>query len=168
MANITLEEKPATILVVDDREENLMVMQAVLKDIPGCTIVNATSGQAAIDLVQKMEFALILMDIQMPGLDGYETSRLIKMLPNGRDVPIIMVSAIYTEDPHILKGYSVGAVDYLPKPFNPDILKAKLGVYLNLYRKAQSFRQAALAQDDGNLPETLNPNDRRQADRRRH
>jgi CheY-like chemotaxis protein len=155
-----IEAIPVDVLVVDDRDDNLMVMEAVLKEIPGCRIARATSGTAAIGLVEKMEFALILLDIQMPGLDGYETAQRIKQLPNGKDVPIMMVSAIYTEDPHILKGYLAGAVDYVPKPFNPEILKAKVGVYLNLYKKARALELVT-------LNEPAYPNDRRHGERRR-
>ena len=136
MTHNDFDEPRAKILIVDDKEENLLVMEAVLRDIPGCEVVKAKSGEEALAQVQESEFALLLMHIQMPRIDGYEATKRNKQLPNGKDVPIMMVSAIYTEDPHILKGYYVGAVDYIPKPFNPDILKAKVGVYLNLYKKA--------------------------------
>jgi len=159
MTDTKLEPPPANVLVVDDRDENLMVMEIALRDMPGCNIVSAKSGEQAIDLVKKMDFALILMDIQMPILDGYETAQRIKQLPNGKDIPIMMVSAIYTEDPHILKGYLAGAVDYIPKPFNPEILKAKIGIYLKLYRKARAFEQVA-------LDRPAYPNDRRRGERR--
>ena len=159
LESTSLQVSAAMILVVDDKEENLFVMEAVLKSIPGCEVVKANSGEEAIARVKESEFALILLDIQMPKLDGYETARLIKQLPNGKDAPIMMVSAIYTEDPFILKGYLAGAVDYIPKPFSPEILKAKVGVYLNLYKR---FRPAAIPV----RPDSAYPNDRRHGERR--
>lgn len=130
---------PAHILVVDDRPDCRLVMETVLGDSPEYKITMATSGQEAIDLVKANDFALILLDLQMPGMDGYETATHIKRLENGKDVPIIMVTAIYKEDPDILKGYSVGALDYIGKPFNPDIVKAKVAVYANLYRSSRQL-----------------------------
>jgi len=130
---------PAKILIVDDRPDNLLVMEAVLKDSPEYQILTASSGLAAIELVRQHPFALILLDIQMPQMDGYETARRIKQMDQGKDVPIIMVTAIYTEDPHVLKGYEVGAIDYVAKPFNPDILRAKVGIYANLFFKSQQL-----------------------------
>ena len=130
---------PVNILVVDDRSENIVAMQAVFKGSPGYQIVTASSGPEAIQRVKETEFALILLDIQMPGMDGYETAKNIKELENGKDVPIMMVSAVFTENPHILKGYSVGAIDYICKPFNPELLKAKVNVYANLYIKSRQL-----------------------------
>jgi CheY-like chemotaxis protein len=131
---------PVNILVVDDRKENLIAMQALLREeSPGYRITTAASGAEAIEHVKVTEFALILIDIQMPGMDGYETVKHIKELENGRDVPIVMVSAIFKEDPYVLKGYSVGAMDYICKPFNPDVFKAKVNVYTNLYMKTRQL-----------------------------
>jgi CheY-like chemotaxis protein len=128
---------PARILIVDDRPDNLLTMEAVLKGSPEYEVETASSGAEALRHVESSEFALILLDIQMPNMDGYETAQRIKQLPHGKDVPIVMVTAIYKEDPHVLKGYSVGAVDYVAKPFNPDILRAKVGIYANLFIKSQ-------------------------------
>jgi len=129
----------AEVLIVDDRPDNILAMQAVLKDSGDYQIVTAGSGAEAINLVKDREFALILLDIQMPNMDGYETARRIKRLEKGKDTPIIMVTAIYKEEPHVIRGYEVGAIDYLAKPFNPDILRAKVGVYANLYLKSQQI-----------------------------
>jgi CheY-like chemotaxis protein len=131
---------PVNILIVDDRLENRVAMEALLRDESlGYQIVTATSGSEAIERVKETEFALILMDIQMPGMDGYETVKQIKELDNGKDVPIVMVSAIFKEDPYVLKGYSVGAMDYICKPFNPEVFKAKVNVYANLYMKTRQL-----------------------------
>lgn len=136
MENIDLPV-PANILIVDDRSDNLFVMKAVLEGSPDYKIITALSGAEAIELVKQMDFALILLDIQMPVMDGYETAVEIKKLERGKNVPIMMVTAIFREDPHVMKGYAVGAIDYVAKPFNPDILKAKVGVYISLYLKSR-------------------------------
>ena len=135
---------PANILIVDDRPDNILVLKAVLEGSPDYTFTTASSGLEALELVKQIDFALILLDIQMPGMDGYETAVEIKKLERGKNVPIVMVTAIFREDPHILKGYAVGAIDYIAKPFNPDILKAKVGVYTSLYLKS---RQNAYLQE---------------------
>ena len=134
----------ANILIVDDRPNNVLVLRAILEGSPDYTITTASSGPEAIELVKQIDYALILLDIQMPEMDGYETAVEIKKLESGKNVPIVMVTAIFREDPHILKGYEVGAIDYIAKPFNPDILKAKVGVYTNLYLKS---RQSAYLQE---------------------
>ncbi len=144
----------ANILIVDDRPDNLLVLRAVLEGSPDYTITTASSGPDAIELVKQIDFALILLDVQMPGMDGYETTVEIKKLERGKNIPIVMVTAIFREDPHILKGYAVGAIDYIGKPFNPDILKAKVGVYTNLYLKSRqnAYLQEAerLLREEGN------------------
>jgi len=145
---------PANILIVDDRPENLLVLKAVLEDSPDYKITTASSGREAIEVVKQVDFALILLDIQMPVMDGYETAVEIKKLERGKNVPIVMVTAIFREDPHILKGYAVGAIDYIGKPFNTDILKAKVSVYTNLYLKSRqnAYLQEAerLLREEGN------------------
>jgi len=114
-------------------------MQAVFENSSTYNVVTANSGLEAIEIVKKTDLALILLDIQMPGMDGYQTSAAIKKLERGKDVPIMMVSAIYKEDPHILQGYAAGAIDYIAKPFNPDILKAKVDIFANLYIKSRQI-----------------------------
>ena len=145
---------PANILIVDDRPDNLLVMKAVLEGSPDYVITTASSGAEAIELVKQMDLALILLDIQMPVMDGYETAVEIKKLERGKDIPIVMITAIFREEPHILKGYAVGAIDYIGKPFNPDILKAKVGVYTNLYLKSRE--NAYLQEVEGMLREERN------------
>jgi PAS domain S-box-containing protein len=146
--------RPANVLIVDDRPDNLLVLRAVLEGSPDYRILEASSGREAIELVKQTDFALILLDIQMPIMDGYETAKEIKKLERGKNVPIVMVTAIFREDPHVLKGYAVGAIDYIGKPFNPDILKAKVSVYTNLYLKSRQdvYLQEAerLLREEGN------------------
>ena len=153
MENIYLPVR-ANILIVDDRLDNILVLRAVLEGSPDYTITTASSGPEAIELVKQTDYALILLDIQMPGMDGYETAVEIKKLERAKSVPIVMVTAIFREDPHILKGYEVGAIDYISKPFNSDILKAKVGVYINLYVKSRqnAYLQEAerLLREEGN------------------
>jgi PAS domain S-box-containing protein len=145
---------PANILIVDDRPDNLLVVKAVLEGFPDYVITTASSGAEAIELVKQMDLALILLDIQMPVMDGYETAVELKKLERGKNIPIVMITAIFREDPHILKGYAVGAIDYIGKPFNPDILKAKVGVYTNLYLKSR--QNAYLQEVEGMLREEGN------------
>jgi CheY-like chemotaxis protein len=128
------------ILIVDDRPDNILAMEVVLGDSPQYKLFSAQSGKEAIEMVRNHDFALILLDIQMPEMDGYEAARQIKKLERGRDVPIIMVTAIYKEDPKVLEGYMAGAIDYVGKPFNEDVLKAKVGVYSNLYLKSRQVQ----------------------------
>ncbi len=120
------------ILLVDDRPENLFVLEATLES-SDYNLVAAHSGLEALSLIEQYTFALILLDIQMPEMDGFETATLIKAKDG--NIPIIFISAIYKEDPHVRRGYEVGASDYFGKPFDPDILKRKVGVYADLHRK---------------------------------
>ncbi len=128
------------ILIVDDRPDNIMAMEVVLGEIPQYKLYSAASGKEALELVRNHDFALILLDIQMPEMDGYETARHIKRLERGKDVPIMMVTAIYKDDPKVLEGYLAGAIDYLGKPYNEDVLRAKVGVYSNLYLKSKQLQ----------------------------
>src|SRR5579872_1638736 len=139
MTNPTSDIAKTNILIVDDRPDNLLVMEAVLQEVPEYSILTASSGLEAIEMVKKIDLALILLDIQMPGMDGYETARAIKKLERGKDVPIMMVTAICREDPHIISAYAAGAIDYMAKPFNAEILRAKVDVYANLYIKSRQI-----------------------------
>src|SRR5438552_559652 len=111
----------STLLLVDDKPANLLALEAVLKE-DGYTIILANSGKEALDLLKEKEVDLILLDIQMPGMDGYETARRIKQMPACQNIPIIFITAIFTENPYVKKGYEVGAIDYFAKPFDPDLL----------------------------------------------
>lgn len=120
--------RKANVLAVDDNRGNLVALDAVLGG--QYKLFLASSGEEALALLQlRPDIDVILMDVQMPGLDGFETAELIKQQPACRDIPIIFVTAVYTEDPFIKKGYEVGGIDYFTKPFDPEILKLKIGIY---------------------------------------
>jgi two-component system, sensor histidine kinase and response regulator len=131
-------ETPPKILIVDDRPENLMATSALLRPL-GATILTAESGSDALMLVLKHGFAIVLLDVQMPVMDGFETARLMKTRPDMENVPIIFVTAISKEDHFATRAAEIGAVDYIFKPINPDILKSKVKVYLDLYRQREQI-----------------------------
>jgi two-component system, sensor histidine kinase and response regulator len=131
-------ETPPKILIVDDRPENLMATSALLRPL-AATILTAESGSDALMLVLKNSFAIVLLDVQMPVMDGFETARLMKTRPDMEGVPIIFVTAISKEDHFATRAAEIGAVDYIFKPINPDILKSKVKVYLDLYRQREQI-----------------------------
>jgi PAS domain S-box-containing protein len=135
------------ILLVDDHPENLLALEAVLEPL-GRTLVRAGSGEEALKRLLTDDYALILLDVQMPGMDGYETADYIKRLERTRTVPIIFLTALNTEQRHVFRGYESGAVDYLFKPFDPTVLRSKVNVFVDLYEKnagAAPERAAAAA-----------------------
>ena len=143
------EREPATarILVVDDDPRNLYAMEGILGE-RGHDVATARSGEDALRQLLAHDFALILMDVQMPSLDGYETAELIRGRRRCRYVPIIFVTAFHKDDHHVFRGYSAGAVDYIFKPVDPAILTSKVAVFVDLYRKAEEIkRQAALEKE---------------------
>lgn len=139
-----LDEEPANILLVDDRPENLLALEAVLEPL-GQTLVRATSGEEALKRLLHEDFALILLDVQMPGLDGFETAAHIKQRERTRHIPIIFLTAISGEPHHASRGYSTGAVDYITKPFDAWVLRAKVSVFLELNRKNRELQRLAEA-----------------------
>ena len=128
------------ILLVDDRAENLLALEAILESL-GQTLVRATSGPEALKRVLETEFAVILLDVQMPGMNGFEVAEIIKSRERSRTIPIIFLSAISKEDAYVFKGYSMGAVDYVFKPFNPDVLRSKVAVFVDLFLKQQEIQR---------------------------
>lgn len=130
------------ILVVDDEPANLLTMQAVLAE-PGIEFVSAASGVQALRCLIEREFALIRLDVNMPGLDGFETAALIRARPASAHTPIIFVSASGGDTARMLKAYETGAADYVLKPFEPIVLQAKVAVFVALYRTAELKRRAA-------------------------
>ncbi len=128
------------ILIVDDLPQNLISLEALLQT-PDRNIVQATSGNDALKIILDHDFALILLDVQMPGMDGFETAELIRKGNRFKHIPIIFVTAISKEQKHMFKGYETGAVDYLFKPLNPQILEAKVNVFIELYRKRMTLKQ---------------------------
>lgn len=129
------EGPPPKVLLVDDRPDNLMVLEEVLGP-HGHRLVRAASGPDALRaLLEPDEFAVILLDVQMPGMDGYETAAHIKRRARTRDIPIIFVTAIGTDPDHSMRGYAAGAVDFIPKPVDPWALRAKVAVHVELHRE---------------------------------
>jgi two-component system, cell cycle response regulator len=121
------------ILIVDDRIENLVALEKTLADLDA-EIIRATSGEEALAALLKNDLAMILLDVQMPDMDGFETATLIRSNKDTQYIPIIFVTAISKERKHVFSGYASGAVDYLFKPLDPDILRSKVSVFLELYR----------------------------------
>ncbi|MDP4288800.1 MAG: response regulator [Bacteroidota bacterium] len=138
---------PIRILLVDDRPENLLVLEASLRAGPELhgplELVRAMSGPEALRAVLQYDFAVILLDVQMPGMDGFETASLIRSKPGRVHTPIIFLTAVSTSDNNVFRGYSLGAVDYLFKPFEPEILRAKIAVFVDLHRKTLEIERMA-------------------------
>src|SRR5881398_2594020 len=135
---------PAKILLVDDREENLLALEAILGGL-GHELLRATSGQHALKHLLVEDVSLILLDVQMPEMDGYDTAAHIKSRPRTRDIPIIFLTAIDREAHQAYRGYAAGAVDFLAKPFDPWVLRAKVEVFVGLQQERQ--RQLERAHD---------------------
>lgn len=130
----------ANILVVDDKTNNLVAMEALLEENDR-NIITATSGNEALGLMLEYDFALVILDIQMPDMDGIETAGLMRQINKTKQTPIIFVTAINKEQQHVFDGYNAGAVDYIFKPFEPLIVKAKVDVLLQLYRQKKTIEQ---------------------------
>ena len=126
--------------MVDDTPENLVALEAVLSDL-GQNIVKARSGEEALRLLLRQEFAVILLDVNMPGLSGFETAEMIRQRKSTERIPIIFVSAISTSDTHLFKGYSLGAVDYIFTPVIPDVLRSKVNVFVELLKKTEEAKR---------------------------
>jgi CheY-like chemotaxis protein len=132
----------ARILLVDDRAENLIALEAILASL-NQQLVPVRSGEAALKALLSEEFAVILLDVVMPGMDGFETAAHIKRRAKTHDVPIIFLTAAGAEPDHAFRGYAAGAVDYIAKPFDPWVLRAKVAVFVDLYMKNRQLRQQA-------------------------
>src|SRR3954467_10350083 len=130
-----------SILLVDDRPEKLLALEAVLEDL-GQTIVRAYSGREALRQVLTQEFAVILLDVNMPDMDGFETAALIRQRKNSEHVPIIFITA-FGDEMHISRGYSLGAVDYILTPVVPEVLRSKVSVFVDLFKKTEQVRRQA-------------------------
>ncbi len=132
-------DERVNILLVDDRAENLLALDAILEPL-GERTVRAHSGDEALKCLLTDDFAVILLDVQMPGLNGFETAELIKSRERTRYIPIIFLTAISKDEAYVFRGYSVGAVDYMSKPFQPDVLRSKVAVFVDLYRKQRQLK----------------------------
>lgn len=149
-------ESQVNILLVDDRPENLLAMESILEDL-GQNLIRATSGQEALRFLLLEDVALILLDVQMPGLNGFELAELIREREHTQNTPIIFVSAANRDEQYIFKGYSLGAVDYLTKPFEPEILKSKVRFFTKLFQQNQEIRhQSALLEQANADLDSLN------------
>ena len=140
------ESAPATVerarvLLVDDDERNLLALQTVLEDLG--EVVLARSGEEALRHLLKGEFAVILLDVYMPGIDGYETAQIIRSREQTKGIPIVFLSAVNKEAEHLLRGYSMGAVDYVFKPVDPVILRSKVAVFVDLFEKTKEVETKA-------------------------
>ncbi len=136
-------------LLVDDRRENLLILERLLSELD-IDLVIALSGQAALDLADAHDFFVAIVDVQMPGMDGYELVERLRRRPQTIDLPIIFVSAIYSDEYHHRKGYEAGAVDFLSKPFTPEILISKVEVFLALYNQRTRLQDLVAQLDTAN------------------
>ena len=132
-AEATTDER-ASILLVDDMEDNLIALEAVLGSLNE-PLVRARSGEEAMKALLRQHFALVLLDVRMPGMGGFETAANIKRLDQTKDVPIIFLTGADDDSGYAFRGYATGAADYLTKPFDPWVLRAKVTVFLDLHRK---------------------------------
>jgi len=135
-------ETKAKVLLVDDRPDKLLALSAILEDM-GQDVVTARSGQEALRCLLKDDFAVILLDVNMPQMDGFETAALIRERARSEKTPIIFLTAYSEAEVHAARGYSLGAVDYIQMPVQPEVLKAKVSVFVDLFRKSERIRQQA-------------------------
>lgn len=140
-ANGSLDLK-SNILIVDDRPDKLLALEAILSGL-GQNLVQARSGKEALRLVLQQDFAVILLDVSMPGMDGFETASLIRQRPSSEHIPIIFVTSIGNTDNQIRQGYSLGAVDYMLTPIVPEVLRAKVAVFVELHHKSELIKRQA-------------------------
>ncbi|KOG40777.1 response regulator [Streptomyces resistomycificus] len=143
-AEATTDDR-AGILLVDDMEDNLIALEAVLGSLNE-PLFRARSGEEAMKALLRRQFALVLLDVRMPGMDGFETAANIKRLDQTKDVPIIFLTGTEDDSGFAFRGYATGAADFLTKPFDPWVLRAKVTVFLDLHRKNQQLRRL-LAQE---------------------
>lgn len=149
-AEKTTDEAPVNVLLVDDRPDNLLVMKTILADL-NQNLVCATSAREALKFLLMEDVALILLDVQMPGLSGFEFAELIRERERTQHTPIIFVSATSVDDQYVFKGYSLGAVDYLTKPFQPEILKSKVLFFAELFRQNREIMRQARLLEQANV-----------------
>ncbi|MET7619043.1 response regulator [Streptomyces sp. NPDC005408] len=141
----------ASILLVDDMEDNLVALEAVLGSLNE-PLVRARSGEEAMKALLRQKFAVVLLDVRMPGMDGFETASNIKRLDQTKDVPIIFLTGTEADSGYAFRGYATGAADFLTKPFDPWVLRAKVNVFLDLHRKNRQLERL-LAREQEQLGE---------------
>ncbi|MEO7110875.1 MAG: ATP-binding protein, partial [Polyangiaceae bacterium] len=141
-AKFAADRDTARILLVDDHPQNLLALEAILSPF-GHQLVKASSGDEALKALLIDEFALILLDVQMPGIDGFETAQLIRSHQRTAHIPIVFITAIHRSPSHIYRGYASGAVDYIVKPFDPEVLRSKVAVFVELFQKTRLIKRQA-------------------------
>ncbi|MFJ2112237.1 MULTISPECIES: two-component system response regulator [unclassified Streptomyces] len=141
MSRTTATTDRASILLVDDMEDNLVALEAVLASLDE-PLVRARSGEEAVRALLVQSFAVVLLDVRMPGMDGFETASRIKRLDGARDIPIIFLNGPESDSGYAFRGYATGAADFLTKPFDPWMLRAKVSVFLDLHRKNRQLERA--------------------------
>jgi signal transduction histidine kinase/CheY-like chemotaxis protein len=141
VADVNALESPLTpsVLLVDDTPANLIVLEAVLGPL-GVRLVHASSGAEALELAAAESFAAVLLDVQMPVMDGFQVARRLRETAHGRELPIIFLTAVYRDEDFSRKGYAAGAADYVTKPFDPDVLRARVKAFVDLYRQREAVR----------------------------
>src|SRR6266436_6662474 len=135
-------EEKVNILIVDDRPDKLLTYEVMLAELNE-NIVRANSGREALRWLLRKDFAVILLDVNMPGMDGFETAALIRQRPRSETTPIIFISAVNDTETHVSRGYSLGAVDYILTPVVPEILRAKIAVFVDLFKKTEQVKRQA-------------------------
>ncbi|HWE30197.1 MAG TPA: hybrid sensor histidine kinase/response regulator, partial [Polyangia bacterium] len=138
---------PPSLLIVDDHPANLLALETVLDSV-GAQIVRAASGEDALKAMLRQEFALIIMDVHMEELDGYQTMQIIRQRERLRDVPVIFLTAHYSDPDELKRGFAVGAVDYITKPFDPEVLRAKVRALVALYGRGELAERARNSERD--------------------
>ena len=136
----SINTPPTSVLLVDDTPANLFALSAVLKSL-GARLVEARSGEEAVELVAREPFAVVLMDVQMPGMDGFEAAAEIRKLDRGREMPIIFLTAIHRDEGFVKRGYATGAADYITKPFDADIVRARVKAFVDLFEQREQIRR---------------------------
>jgi len=142
-SGLEVRKTKANILLVDDREDNLDALEAILRDF-GQNLVRARSGQDALRLLLERDFAVILLDVRMPDMDGFETAELVRKRQRSRHTPIIFITAADATPEQLARGYSTGAVDFIFKPYMPEVLKAKVRIFLELFKKSEEVQESEL------------------------
>jgi response regulator RpfG family c-di-GMP phosphodiesterase len=156
MSSTAATTERAGILLVDDMEDNLVALEAVLASLEE-PLVRACSGEEAVRALERQSFAVILLDVRMPGMDGFETAYRIKRLDRAKDIPIIFLNGPESDSGYAFRGYATGVADFLSKPFDPWMLRAKVRVFLDLHRKNRQLEQALAREQDhlGEIAGTL-------------
>src|SRR3989442_1611878 len=137
-----MTDDKVNILLVDDHAENLLALEALLSDL-GQNLIRANSGVEALRLLLNQEFAVILLDVDMPIINGFETAALVRQRERSRHTPIIFLTAVNKAEQHVMRGFALGAVDYLTKPFVPEVLRSKVVAFVELHKKTEEVKRQA-------------------------